>query len=144
MIRAMHMFKAIPKTQIKELINTPTWSVTDLLHHKSIKSDSIDHGTIEKLVKLSGLSYDDSSYPKLISALKEQLSFIDQLHQVELPALDPALEGHRLDLSDLEHEIESQVQDKAKGETIGSWDPMELTTLNSNGQYVIKEGLLKK
>lgn len=130
-------------SDIREHITRKSWSVADLLSQDSPRCRTIDDTTIDKLVKLSGLSYDRAEYPKLIDALKEQVRFIDQLHSIDLEPLEEQSHTKPLSLSDIEARIEQQSQDPLKGEISGSWSPLDLATEKQNGHYVVREGLLK-
>lgn len=139
--------KPMPKSMIKEYITTVNWQVDELFKQvHSPRCDCINDETIDKLLKLSGLSYPKDQYPKLIESLKEQVRFIDRLHAVDVEVEDSINANlyERLTLEGLKSSIESQQQDPSKGETLQSWDPMSLPTESQNGNYIVKEGLLKE
>lgn len=139
------IYKALNPSAIAQHIRRVNWDVGSLLTKDSPRTQEISEQTIDKLVKLSGLSYDKQEYPKLISALKEQVRFVDHLHDAsEVVPYTEGIQGERLDLQQLEELVRVQRQDGDKGEIAGSWDPMSLPTEKQNGHYIVREGLVRK
>ncbi len=101
---------------------------------------------MERLLELSGLEANPEKYDELISILKSQVVFIDQLHSIpdsdiEYTATQSSL--NKLTLQDIEQSIENQKPDVAKGEVPESWDPLSLAKESLNGFYIVREGLIK-
>ncbi len=136
------------KQELNQYLSTPSWSINELLtpSKQSKRADSIDSKTVERLLELSGLEANPEKYDELISILKSQVVFIDQLHSIpdsdiEYTTTQSSLS--KLTLQDIEQNIENQKPDVSKGEVPESWDPLSLAKESLNGFYIVKEGLIK-
>jgi len=140
------------KEELDQYLSSPSWSVEEFLNtsgtSESKRANSIDETTVKRLLELSGLEANEERYADLVSILKSQVVFIDHLHSIpdneitDTSSIKPNLKA--LTLEDLEKSISTQQPSVEKGEVSDSWDPISLAKESLNGQYIVKEGLIKK
>ncbi|CCH43173.1 hypothetical protein BN7_2720 [Wickerhamomyces ciferrii] len=123
------------------------WSIQELLSNAgpeiiSKRADGITRKTVDKMLKLSGLQANPEEYDELIQILKSQVMFIDHLHAVPELEVKAGQVGKPLGLNEIYEQIEQLEGSEDKGE-LENWDPLSLTNDSLNGQYIIKEGLIK-
>ncbi|CAB4251885.1 similar to Saccharomyces cerevisiae YGR102C Subunit of the trimeric GatFAB AmidoTransferase(AdT) complex [Maudiozyma barnettii] len=131
--------------EIKQYIDSPSWSLAEVLTESESSDNLPTEESVKKLLKLSGFSEEKCNIKEIQHRLGKQLVFLQSLQKA--PLADETTDTmfarimprapKSLDYKALLNKIQEQKDNKFDDEISGSWSPTSNSKKSKNGYFVV-------